>query len=159
MNLEKITNPAEEEVLSNVASYGKQLGRLQHGLIVILNHLDLQRLDNEKTRAIYDLAQLLNDIADLKERCITKRPAMARLFYVPRSKSQFNPKPFFHKSLVKSRHRRSRYVYFGRAFKRRPLTRDPNSDNADPGLASDTTPRGGRAPSVSRGARDRRPAI
>ncbi|MCP3460567.1 hypothetical protein [Bradyrhizobium sp. CCGUVB23] len=69
VNLGKASNPAiEEEVLSNVASYGKQLGRLQDGLIVILNHLDLQHLDNQETRAIYDLAQLLNDIADLKER-------------------------------------------------------------------------------------------
>ncbi|WP_407175565.1 hypothetical protein [Bradyrhizobium sp. STM 3562] len=68
VNVVKASDPAvEEKILTNVASYGKQLGRLQDGLIVMLNHLELGELEDHEVRAIYELAQLLNDIADVKQ--------------------------------------------------------------------------------------------
>jgi hypothetical protein len=62
----------EADVLSDVASYGKQLGRIGDALIVLLAHI---RPNNEKeAKAVAALNEMLEQIATVKER--HKRPAL-----------------------------------------------------------------------------------
>lgn len=70
------SEPAVEgDVLSEVASYGKQLGRIGDALIVLLAHLrPTTALTEEETAAIHDLKDMLQQIADVKDR--HKRKAM-----------------------------------------------------------------------------------
>lgn len=76
VNLGRSSNPAiEAEVLSEVASYGKQLGRIEDALIVLLKHVRLEGLDKDEARAIDDLKRMLKDIADVKERR-SQKPAL-----------------------------------------------------------------------------------
>ncbi len=59
----------EHETLSDVASYGRQLGRIGDALIVLLRHLPLgANLSAEDARAIADLKAMLHEIANVKER-------------------------------------------------------------------------------------------
>jgi hypothetical protein len=59
----------EEEVLSDVATYGKQLGRIGDVLIVLLAHFNPTRpLTDEEEAAIAALKKLLNKVATVKER-------------------------------------------------------------------------------------------
>jgi len=59
----------EEEVLSEVASYGRQLGRMGDALVVLLKYASLpETLPEAERRAIDDLKRMLADIADVKER-------------------------------------------------------------------------------------------
>jgi hypothetical protein len=70
------SEPAVEgEVLSDVASYGKQLGRIGDALIVLLAHFHpAAPLTTEETAAIDDLKDMLRQIADVKDK--HKRNAM-----------------------------------------------------------------------------------
>jgi hypothetical protein len=57
----------EADVLSDVASYGKQLGRIGDALVVLLNHFHPRTpLTEEETAAIEDLRDMLQRIADVK---------------------------------------------------------------------------------------------
>ncbi len=70
INLGNSSDPTvEKETLSDVASYGKQLGRIDDALIVLLRHFrpEGELLDDEK-KAINALKQMLEGIADVKER-------------------------------------------------------------------------------------------
>jgi hypothetical protein len=70
INVGTSSNPAiEKDALSDVASYGKQLGRIGDALIVLLRHLphDAKLRDDEKT-AIDDLKSMLHELANVKER-------------------------------------------------------------------------------------------
>jgi hypothetical protein len=65
----------EADVLSDVASYGKQLGRIEDALIVLLGHFHpAAPLTPEETAAIDDLKDMLRQIADVKDK--HKRNAM-----------------------------------------------------------------------------------
>ena len=70
INLGKSSEPkVEEEVLSDVASYGKQLGQIGDALIVLLRHLPKDApLSHEDKAAIDALKSLLNEIADKKQK-------------------------------------------------------------------------------------------
>jgi len=58
----------EEDVLSDVASYGKQLGRIGDCLIVLLNHFHPREpLSAKETAAIDALKEMLEKIAKVKE--------------------------------------------------------------------------------------------
>ncbi|WP_158807165.1 hypothetical protein [Beijerinckia sp. L45] len=65
----------EGEALTDVASYGKQLGRIGDALIVLLKHFhpptDLTEVEH---KAIDDLYKMLDAIADVKDK--HKRPCM-----------------------------------------------------------------------------------
>jgi hypothetical protein len=59
----------EAEVLSDVASYGKQLGRVGDALVVLLNHFHPRTpLSEEEAAAIDDLKEMLARIADVKSK-------------------------------------------------------------------------------------------
>ena len=69
------SEPAVEgDVLSDVASYGKQLGRIGDAVLVLINHLpENTALSQEDIVAIYDLKEMLADITKVKKR--HNRPA------------------------------------------------------------------------------------
>jgi hypothetical protein len=65
----------EEEVLSDVASYGKQLGRIGDALIALLAHFHPRApLTAEETAAIDALKEILEKVAQVKEK--HHRPAL-----------------------------------------------------------------------------------
>ncbi|MEJ1969529.1 MAG: hypothetical protein WDN03_12985 [Rhizomicrobium sp.] len=61
------SNPAVEREALDVASYGKQLGRIEDALMVLVNRLpaDLEGADKD---AIDDLKSMLHEIALVKKR-------------------------------------------------------------------------------------------
>lgn len=78
VNLGKSSNPVvEEEVLLDVASYGRQLGRIADYLTVLLRHVGPEdaKLTPEEQKAVRALKRMLDGIADVKERHSTK-PAL-----------------------------------------------------------------------------------
>jgi hypothetical protein len=76
INLGQSSEPkVEADVLSDVATYGKQLGRIGDALIVLHAHFHPRTpLSAEETAAIDALKTMLADIADVKEK--HKRPAL-----------------------------------------------------------------------------------
>jgi hypothetical protein len=70
INLGNSSNPeVEKQVLSDVASYGKQLGRISEALAVLLAHFHPEKpLSKQEQKALHDLERMLEDIADVKER-------------------------------------------------------------------------------------------
>jgi hypothetical protein len=70
INVGTSSNPAiEKDALSDVASYGKQLGRIGDALIVLFRHLpDEDKLPDDEKKAIADLKSMLHEIANVKER-------------------------------------------------------------------------------------------
>ena len=65
----------EADVLSDVATYGKQLGRIGDALLVLLEHFHPHRpLSAQESKAIDAVQDMLNKIADVKER--HQRPAL-----------------------------------------------------------------------------------
>jgi hypothetical protein len=86
----------EADVLSDVASYGKQLGRIGDALIVLLAHFHPRTpLTEEEAHTIDDLKDLLTKIATVKEKY--KRPALRPHTSAepssPSSSSPFPPSP------------------------------------------------------------------
>src|ERR1700730_11426697 len=68
IDLGQSSNPAiEEEVLTDVASYGKQLGRIEDALLVLLAHFRPERpLTAEEANAIGDFKAIVEEIAAVK---------------------------------------------------------------------------------------------
>jgi hypothetical protein len=65
----------EEDMLSDVGSYGKQIGRIGDALIVLLTHFHPKtELKPEETTAINELKKMLDTAADVKQR--HTRPAL-----------------------------------------------------------------------------------
>lgn len=69
INLGKSSAPeVEEQVLEDVGSYGKQLGRIGDALTVLMKHFEPREpLTEEEHEALVALKLMLNDIADIKE--------------------------------------------------------------------------------------------
>jgi hypothetical protein len=76
INMGQSSEPeVEEEVLSDVATYGKQLGRFGDAMIVLLAHFHPRKpLTADESEAIGALKEMLDKIADVKER--HDRPAV-----------------------------------------------------------------------------------
>ena len=76
INMGQSSEPkVEEEVMTDVASYGKQLGRIEDVLLVLLKHFHPQKpLSDEETGAIDALKEMLHKIAAVKKK--HKRKAM-----------------------------------------------------------------------------------
>ncbi len=61
--------PVEDEVLNEVGSYGKQLGRLGDALAVLLEHFEPKRpLERSEKDAIAALKGMLVEIGEIKRR-------------------------------------------------------------------------------------------
>jgi len=73
INLGTSSEPAiETQVLSDVASYGKQLGRIGDAMVVLLKHVPMTKLSDEDKKAIADLRTMLAGIAEVKDRHAAK---------------------------------------------------------------------------------------
>jgi hypothetical protein len=58
---------AEEEILSDVASYGKQLGRIEDALLVLLEHFHPERkLTAKEQRAVDEFKVIASAVAAVK---------------------------------------------------------------------------------------------
>ncbi|HSV52564.1 MAG TPA: hypothetical protein VLJ57_10625 [Burkholderiaceae bacterium] len=69
INLGASRDPAlEQQILDEVGSYGRQLGQIGDALAVVLEHVDLGRLDVKEKRAITALRSQLDQIERLKEK-------------------------------------------------------------------------------------------
>jgi hypothetical protein len=70
IDLGQSTQPeVEQEVLTDVASYGKQIGRIEEALIVLLDHFNPSRpLTAQEQQAIDDLRELADRIKAVKQR-------------------------------------------------------------------------------------------
>ena len=70
INLGNSSNPpAEEQILTDVASYGKQLGRIEDVLLILLEHFQpTRKLTAAEDKSIEALKRMLADIADVKGR-------------------------------------------------------------------------------------------
>jgi hypothetical protein len=70
INLGQSSDPdVEQEVLSDVGTYGKQIGRIGDALIVLLAHFNPERpLSQEEAAAIGALKDMLNKVADVKHK-------------------------------------------------------------------------------------------
>ena len=68
VNLGTSSNPSTEKaVIANVASYGKQLGRIEDALVVLLKHFHPKEpLSPEENRAIRALQRMVEEIDDVK---------------------------------------------------------------------------------------------
>jgi hypothetical protein len=68
IELGQSSNPAvEEEVLTDVASYGKQLGRIEDALLVLVAHFRPARpLTAEEEAAVSGLKEIVAEIAAVK---------------------------------------------------------------------------------------------
>jgi hypothetical protein len=59
----------EQEVMTDVASYGKQLGRIEDVLMVLLDHFHPVRpLTAQEQQAIDDLRELVSQVQRVKQR-------------------------------------------------------------------------------------------
>lgn len=70
----------EQKVLEDVASYGRQLGRIGEAMLVLMDHFEpKQSLGKDEQKALADLRAMLTEIAGVKERCekalATRQPA------------------------------------------------------------------------------------
>jgi hypothetical protein len=68
IELGQSTQPeVEEEVLTDVASYGKQIGRIEDALVVLLDHFNPSRtLTVQEQQAIDDLRDLVAQVQKVK---------------------------------------------------------------------------------------------
>jgi len=76
INLGQSSAPdVEQEVLSDVGTYGRQIGRIGDALVVLLAHFHPRSpLTPEETAAISALEKMLNEVADVKQK--HGRPAL-----------------------------------------------------------------------------------
>ncbi len=74
VNMGKSSDPdVEQRVLSDAASYGKQIGRIEDALEVLIEHFHPDRALNQKEeQAIKEMRRLLDDVADVKNRRSSK---------------------------------------------------------------------------------------
>ena len=70
VNLGTSSDPdTERAVISKVASYGKQLGRIEDALAVLLRHFQPQEpLSREEHRAVRALQRMVEEIEEIKQR-------------------------------------------------------------------------------------------
>ena len=69
INLGRSSDPElEQEVLDEVGSYGKQLGRIGDALAVLIKHVKLEQLDDAERDAVTALRFQLDEIARVKAR-------------------------------------------------------------------------------------------
>lgn len=75
IDLGQSTQPeVEQEVLNDVASYGKQIGRIEDALIVLLDHFNPSRsLTTQEQQVIDDLRDLVSQVQKVKQR-VKPRP-------------------------------------------------------------------------------------
>lgn len=67
INLGKSADPAlEQQILNEVGSYGRQLGRLGEALSVLLKHLDPKILSDDEKKTLWAFETQMSEIQRLK---------------------------------------------------------------------------------------------
>lgn len=56
----------ERDIITDAASYGKQLGRIEDVLVVLVKHLDKSRLSEQELTAVHEFKRVIDDIADVR---------------------------------------------------------------------------------------------
>jgi len=80
INLGLSSDPnAEEEIITDVASYGKQLGRMQDVMVVLLKRLKKDDLSKEDETAILEFNSMMTEIGKVKSRSAAKPRARRAL--------------------------------------------------------------------------------
>jgi hypothetical protein len=76
INLGRSSDPGtEQEILSDVGTYGRQIGRIGDALLVLLAHFHPETpLTPDETAAINALKKMLDEVADVKQK--HARPAL-----------------------------------------------------------------------------------
>lgn len=72
VNLGRSSNPEVEDEILKVASYGKQLGRIEDALELVIDHLLHGNALTERDDAIKAFRALLYDIGDAKKTALAK---------------------------------------------------------------------------------------
>ena len=73
VNLGRSADPElEEQILEEVGSYGRQLGRIGDVLGILLRHLDLDGMDDEEKAKVFAFKAQLGEIERLKRRRATQ---------------------------------------------------------------------------------------
>jgi hypothetical protein len=85
VNLGRTSDPAAEEAALEVASYGRQLGRMGEALLAVLANANLADYSEEQRRAIEDFRVLMREIAAAKERASESRARPPALLSAPAS--------------------------------------------------------------------------
>ncbi|MCK5384452.1 MAG: hypothetical protein KAJ29_02670 [Alphaproteobacteria bacterium] len=68
INLGRSSAPeVEQEILENVGSYGRQLGRVCAAMRVLADHLPEKDLSKEEKKAMNKFLRMMDDIDDVKE--------------------------------------------------------------------------------------------
>ena len=68
INVGRSASQATEKDALSLASYGRQLGRIGDGLIVLLNHVKLEGLSKDEEEALVELKCMLRQIAKVKRK-------------------------------------------------------------------------------------------
>lgn len=65
----------ERKIIEDAASYGKQLGRIEDALVVLVRHLDKSKLTKPELGALHDLERMIDDVADVRDR-LNRKPSL-----------------------------------------------------------------------------------
>jgi hypothetical protein len=68
INMGESSDPAVEKDALGIASYGKQLGRVEDVLLILLKHVDLAKLSAHEVHAVQDFKAMMHEIANVKEK-------------------------------------------------------------------------------------------
>ena len=86
INLGRSSDPEAEEAVLEVASYGRQLGRIGEALLAVLEQTDTAGYTKEQKSAIEDFKTLMREIGAAKSHAAEERPAQGIPFpssYLP----------------------------------------------------------------------------
>jgi hypothetical protein len=76
INLGRSSDPAlEQRILDEVGSYGRQLGRIGDALQVLLDHVQVERLNDKEREAIEDFRRQMAEVARLKAQRRAAQPS------------------------------------------------------------------------------------
>jgi hypothetical protein len=75
INVGRSSDPEAEEAILDVASYGRQLGRIGEALLAVLEQTDTAGYTNEQKTAIEDFKTLMREISAAKTRAAEKKRA------------------------------------------------------------------------------------
>jgi hypothetical protein len=72
VNLGQSSDPQTEQAILDVASYGKQLGRLAEAFAAVLEHTNTAEFTEEQKAAVEDFRSLMREITAAKSRAQTR---------------------------------------------------------------------------------------
>ena|SRR5262245_49217886 len=87
VNVGRSSDPQTEQAILDVASYGRQLGRMGEALLAIVEHADLSNFTADQKSALEDFKVLMREIASAKQRVLRDRQVeatTARIVPLPR---------------------------------------------------------------------------